>query len=349
MQKLTQLIDGPYFGTTSGNKDGQKIILLPALGFGPELWADAATILAKHYHITSIELPTLKQLNTDTQDGPALHRYTQWLANLLRHEQYQNATLVGIDFSAQLALRALIDNTKFIERVIVFAPTGLRHPIASLVKVLRLPIIGELILTFAAAVKLKKLITPHVYNKDRLPVNFLSRFFTVISDKHRQQATLDIIRNIDLHENDELILNQLNSVKNKTTLAWGEFDKKLSLQYGYQFSKIINLSLNKINYAGHLPPIEQNRWTASLIANAIDKSKPIHIDLKGYNGVACADYIVRTEIAAKNYNKGTEFIIHTLYQCAGDDAKTWNRLTDKFNLIDINYINNEWQIRVSKN
>ncbi len=347
MHAPAQIANGPYWGTLYGQEHAQQIILLPALGFGPEIWGDCAAILAKHHAVSCLELPALNQFTAGT-DQTVLQIYSQWLVELLQQDKFRTATVVGIDFTAQLALRVLAEQPQRINKVVAFAPTGLAHAIDPMVRLLRNPVAGQLILATAAGARLNRLITPHVYNKQRLPVGFLKKFFREIKRKNRRQAILDIIRHVALHEDDQTILKQAANVKDKIMLVWGEHDRKLHFTYGQRFASAINLPLHKINYAGHLVPLEQPRWAASLIEHAIDPHYPVHVDLRGYNGVACADYIVRSEIAAKPLKSNAELIIHTLYQCAGEDAKTWDRLTNKFGLVGIRYLDDEWQIQVKK-
>lgn len=347
MLELTQLAAGPYRGTVRGEPHARPVILLPALGFGPEIWRDCAAILAQRYRVSCLELPTLAQLGTASHEG-ALDAYTKWLAALLQQDGFENATVAGIDFTAQLAMRLLAGQAAGLHKVVAMAPTGLGHAIDPLARLLRYPGLGYLILRLAAGLKLKRLVLPHVYHPQRLPESFLKEFFVAIQRPARRQAVLDIIRHIALHEDDPILLEQAGRFNRGVTLVWGEQDRKLLFTYGQRFASALQLPLHKINYAGHLPPLEQPRWTASLIEHAMDARQPVHIDLRGYNGVACADYIVRSEIAARALPSGSELIIHTLYQCAGEDAKTWDRLSSKFGLLGIDYVADEWQIHVTK-
>ncbi len=348
MHEIQLFDDGPYRGRVYGQEQTSQIVLLPALGFGAEVWHDCASILARHHGVTCLELPPIDQITTETSQA-ALELYSHWLAQFIEQQASSNITLVGIDFSAQLALRALVAQPQRVGRVVAIAPTGLHHAIAPLIRYLRYPVLGELILTIAAGFRLKRLITPHVYNPLRLKTSFLTEFFTTIKQQARRQAILDIIRHIALHEDDYTVFEKSAPLRDRIMLVWGEHDKQLPLTYGQAIAGAMQLPLHKVNYAAHLVPLEQPRWTASLIEHAIDSSRPVHIDLRGYNGVACADYIVRSEFAARQLRKGAELIIHTLYQCAGDDAKVWNQLNSKFALINIDYVDQEWQIHVRKN
>lgn len=341
------LADGVTRGWRQGG-EGRRIVLLHGTGTNADLWGAVARELASRFTVVAADLPGMGQTPLQAAPQVSLDGYAAWLRKLIENEGGE-AVVVGIDLAGQLVLRLAGEAAAGLRAGVAFAPTGLARAIDPAIAWLRRPLIGEAVLAVARWGGVRRRLRRMANLPERVPGAFLAGAEALLSQRSQRKSLLAALRRLPLHEDDPQGVERLRPKGVPTVLAWGEADKVLPFSLGERYARILGLPLWRINYAGHHVPLEQPLWAASIIAHAADPREPVHVDLRGFNGVACADYIVRTEKAAARLRTGDEIVIHTRYSCAGDDAETWTRMRKKYELLSTTYIEDAWRIHVRLN
>ena len=228
---------------------GPAILVLHGWGGSSDSWIDVQKLLAKKgYLVVCLDFPGFgKTFTPPTAWG--IKDYTQWLNNFLeeiqkKHSEFKKPFfLLGHSFGGRISIRFAVQSPEAVRKLILCASAGIKQkPGLKTTIIYWLAKIGNIIFSPKHLVRLKDAVR-----------NF---FYIILRHKDYVKAEGTMKETIKKVLEEDLVLD-LESIKIKTLLIWGEKDKMVPLKYGHIFKeKIPNSELIILPKIGHSPHLE---------------------------------------------------------------------------------------------
>lgn len=238
---------------------GQGPLILFFHGFGEswQWWRPSLEALWDRFSVCAVDLPgwgNSSPLRSNTLPDP--HFYKEYVTRILEYLSLGPAVVVGRSLGGYVAVQAAIQNTPGIRGVALVASAGFGPVHNKLLRLLSLPIIGEILLLSGHAglrIFLRSLV-----GDSRSISSEMIRLATL--SPVRRERFLDQLRT-GVHigrTSDALILQKSLVLTIPTLLVWGRHDSVFPFYHAYRAQKVLSVGDPVIlEHSGHLPQLEE--------------------------------------------------------------------------------------------
>jgi pimeloyl-ACP methyl ester carboxylesterase len=249
---------------------GPPVVLLHGLGASAESWQYVAGPLSHHYRVLVPDLIGFGY--TDKPDiDYTLDAFVDFVLAFMESVGVSGASLVGHSLGGTIALRVAIRHPGSVERLVVASTGGLGEPPNRLLKLLRIPLLGELLLRPSPA-KTRQALKLYFHDESYVTEELVDLNYRLISQPGAVRAYLSTIRNTLTASNSDsdlttLVTEKLDQIEAPTLVLWGEEDRVLSPGNAQVAAQgIRNVEVHLIPEAGHNPMVEQSeRFTQAVL------------------------------------------------------------------------------------
>jgi pimeloyl-ACP methyl ester carboxylesterase len=240
---------------------GPPVLLLHGLGASAESWEPVAGPLSRHFRVL---IPDLIGFGfTDKPDiDYTLEAFVGFVGAFMQSLDIARASLIGHSLGGAIALRIAIEHPEWVDRLAVADTAGLAETPGTLIKLLRTPLIGEVLLTPSRS-KTRQALKLYFHDQSLVTDDLVEFNYRLISQPGAKRAYLSTIRNavstsdpdLDLKT---LVADQLDQIEAPTLVLWGQEDQLAPMDSGEVAANVIpHAELHIIPDAGHNPMVEQ--------------------------------------------------------------------------------------------
>jgi len=240
---------------------GPPIVLLHGLGESAIIWAYNLESLSKKYTVYALDLP-----GHGNSDNPkwkySLNNFVEFLSSFLSTLNLQNPHLIGHSLGGMIALETAFKQPKQLGKLVLVDSAGLGKELASFLKIMTLPLVGEL-MTMPTKAGLRFLLKQVIPDPQGIPNDLVESLAHERNRKGNKQSMLRIlrsginIRGIHFHLIDLLRLEYLNV---PTYVLWGRDDKIFPYSHGKNAAmRLPRGRLTVLDDCGHWPQIEKHK------------------------------------------------------------------------------------------
>jgi pimeloyl-ACP methyl ester carboxylesterase len=249
---------------------GPPVLLLHGLGASAESWEPVAGPLSRYHRVL---IPDLIGFGfTDKPDiDYTLEAFVGFVGAFMQSLDIARTSLIGHSLGGAIALRIAIEHPEWVDYLAVADVAGLAETPGTLIKLLRLPVIGELLLSPARS-KTRQALKLYFHDQSLVTDELVEFNYRLISQAGARRAYLSTIRNAVTASNADLdlktlVAEQLDQVGAPTLVLWGQEDQIAPVDYGEVAANAIpNAELHIIPAAGHNPMVEQpDRFTQAVL------------------------------------------------------------------------------------
>lgn len=249
---------------------GPPIILLHGLGASAETWQYVVGPLSQHYRVLVPDLIGFGYTDKPNIDY-TLEAFVGFVGAFMESVAIPQATFVGHSLGGAIALRIAIEHPDWVQRLVIADTGGLEETSGLLLKLLRLPLVGECLLSPGRG-KTRKALKLYFYDKSHVTDEIVDLNFRLISQPGAQRAYLSTVRNTISTSGSEpgikmLVTDRLDEIEARTLVLWGAEDEIASPDTAQLIARgIPNVELHVIPEAGHNPMAEQpERFNKALL------------------------------------------------------------------------------------
>ena len=256
-----------------GNK-GFPIILLHGLGsYMESLFMLFKTLSSSHKVYAFDQIGFGK---TEKPEGSYTYSFfSVFLRSFMKALEIKKASLVGWSMGGGVALQFAVDNPEMVDRLILIDSGGLGRQFTITLRILTIPIVGEL-LSNVSRKNCGKKFRYMVYNPNIVQKNWIDLECTMANIPGVQKTILKALRSgATVFGGKKKILTpilpKLESIKARTLIIWGKNDRVIPLKYAYTAKeKIPNSKLYILDNCGHAPLLEYPEKVNQKIMNFLD-------------------------------------------------------------------------------
>ena len=255
-EECVQLRDGEVRYYRLGK--GPPLILLHGLGEGSIVWFGNIASLAESHTVYALDLPGHGKTYKPSWNQPLIQG-VQFFVDFMDALNISNASVVGNSLGGLLALATTIQHPNRIRRLILESSAGLGREIAWFLRLMTLPVLGEL-LTVPNRKLIRHFLRSIFYNHAFCTDPLIDELYRIRRLTGNKQSMLFILRSgVSLLgvSPDILLTDRLNLIDNSVLLIWGQNDLIFPVAHAKQAVPIFpNARLEIFDNCGHWPHVE---------------------------------------------------------------------------------------------
>jgi 4,5:9,10-diseco-3-hydroxy-5,9,17-trioxoandrosta-1(10),2-diene-4-oate hydrolase len=258
--------------------DGKSsVILLHGLGGYIENWVDNVAALAHNRRVYALDL-----VGFGRSDKPQV-RYsipylTEFVQEFMVVRDVDRATVIGESMGGAIALQFALQYPHQVEKMVLAASAGLGKEISIYLRLMSLPILGELSSRprrKGAALLLEQLF----HDQDLITDQMIEEGYEMSSLPGAQRCLLSALRSMcniwgSKSEAYHPIFDRLEEIEVPTLVIWGAQDRILPVAHAHQAAKrLANARLHIFDPCGHVPNIERAEEFNALVTNFLSNGE----------------------------------------------------------------------------
>ena len=240
---------------------GPPIVLLHGLGESSIIWAYNIEPLAKSYTVYALDLPG--HGHSDKPKWPySLNKSVDFLSSFLSILNLERPHLIGNSLGGMIALETAFKQPNQLGKLVLVDSAGLGKELASFLKIMTLPLVGEL-MTMPTKAGLRFLLKQVVANPHSIPNDLIESLVQERNRKGNKRSMLRILRsgvNIRGIHTRLIDVSRLEYLNVPTYILWGREDKIFPSSHGQNAAmRLPRGRLTVFEDCGHWPQIEKHR------------------------------------------------------------------------------------------
>jgi pimeloyl-ACP methyl ester carboxylesterase len=249
---------------------GPPVLLLHGLGASIESWQRVVGPLSEQVRVLVPDLVGFGYSAKPDIDY-TLDAFVGFVGAFMESVGIAQASLVGHSLGGAIALRIAIEHPEWIDRLVVVDSAGLGDSPGLFLKLLRLPLVGEWLLSPGRA-KTRQALKLYFHDESLVTEELVDLNYKLISQPGAKRAYLSTVRNaITASGSDSslqtLVTARLHKITAPTLVIWGKEDRIASADHAQVAAKNIrNAEIYLIPEAGHNPMAERpERFNQALL------------------------------------------------------------------------------------
>lgn len=228
---------------------GKPVILIHGIGASSQIWARNLDPLAQNHRVYA---PDLIGFGRSEKPRPAytVADHVRCIHDFIGYLQIEKTSLIGHSMGGLTALDLCLAHPQLVDKLILVDSVALRNSRPSFTeRLICLPVLGELFVTFRSKLVLKKFMAKEFYYRPE----FVTDEMLVPLMQADRAAVLELIRTVHRTNSREAI----KGIKTLTLILWGDQDQAIPRAHALLLQQLIPKSHYRIfKEAGHHPQIE---------------------------------------------------------------------------------------------
>jgi len=242
------------------NGEGQSILILHGWGSSSNSWEEVQKILFQNnFQVIIPDLPGFGKSDLPTNPWD-VDQYANFVVKFCQQLKINKFNLIGHSFGGRISIKIAVKRPDKIKNLILVDSAGIKP---------KLDVKDKLILFSSKIVKSIskiKFLNPFI--------DKIKRLFYKTAFRKRDYAKLSgVMRKTFIKIIDEDLLPELNKIRVRTLIIWGEEDKSVPIRYAHIFKReILNSELKVIPHIGHSPNLKAPKQLSQLIINFLTEN-----------------------------------------------------------------------------
>jgi pimeloyl-ACP methyl ester carboxylesterase len=192
------------------------------------------------------------------------------LADLLDSLKFEQVDLVSLSMGAVIASEFAFRFPKRVRKLVFIDPAGFDLGLPLAVKLVYLPILGELMLgtlnLFGRKTLFESMLADFYQPTEEVKNHFIDRYSEQMQYQGFKRALLSSLRSGMLEE-DLQLFRRVGELGKATLLIWGEHDPTVPVRYARTFQDMVPATeFHLINATGHIPHYEKPEEVNQILA-----------------------------------------------------------------------------------
>jgi len=239
---------------------GEELLLIHGFGSSTYTWRSVVDSLAKDFEVDAIDLPGFglsQALNTT----PTVEAYVDFINDFMQTLCIDDAVLMGNSFGGEIGWRFALKYPQRVRALILVDAAGYPHASPTIFKLLRAPLLGEMI----AGVNAKWIVRKNlqqVFVDDNLVTDAVvdNYYYRLLKEGNRETALARARMKADT------LYKTLPQIRQPTLIIWGENDSWIPVEFARRFAADIpRAQLAILPNCGHVPQEEKPEEVARLV------------------------------------------------------------------------------------
>jgi 4,5:9,10-diseco-3-hydroxy-5,9,17-trioxoandrosta-1(10),2-diene-4-oate hydrolase len=236
-----------------------------------ENWRTCFSLLAAKHRVYALDLPgfglTDKPLNTSYSITNFVAFAREFMATL----GIERASLVGHSLGGAIAAQFTLQFPKMVEKLILVNSAGLGKEAAFALRLLSLPLIGEM-LSRPSRSGTEQSLQLYVHDQASITEEEIDLSYQMAAQPGRQQALLETVRGVGNLSGQkksfyEPLCSELKTIRQPTLVIWGRQDQIVPVIHAEVAAQSIpDVRVEIFDNCGHVPMLEQSQaFTRALL------------------------------------------------------------------------------------
>ncbi len=254
----------------NGN-EGTDLILIHGIGFYMETWENNVEFFSQNHRVFVLDLPGFGR--SDKPDVQYSFPYfSQFVLDFMDEQGIERASLIGNSMGGGVCQHVAIQAPDKVAKLVLVNSAGFSKKLSILLRVLSLPLIGEL-LSRPSRNGTMKMLKECVYDPSLITDDMVELGYQIVSQPGATKAFLATLRSsVKFTGLRKEVLGSFtdnyNSIKAPTLVIWGKQDRVLPFSGMNVAEKgIPNTMVHIFDPCGHMPQIERPEEFNTIVEN----------------------------------------------------------------------------------
>jgi len=231
---------------------GEELLLIHGFASSTYTWHKVVDSLAQDFEVNAIDLPGFgltQALNT----APTIDAYVEFINDFMQTLCIDSAVLMGNSFGGEISWRLALKYPHRVRALILVDAAGYPHQSPFIFKMLRVPLLGEMI----AGVNAKWIVRKNlqqVFVNDNLVTDAVvdNYYYRLLKVGNRETAL------VRARMSSDALYQSLPQIQQPTLIIWGENDAWIPVASAHRFATDIpQAELTILPNCGHVPQEEK--------------------------------------------------------------------------------------------
>ncbi len=239
---------------------GDVLLLLHGTGSSTYTWRLVMDSLAKDFEVDAIDLPGFG-LTQPMNTTPTVEAYVEFIDDFMQTLCLDSAVLMGNSFGGEISWRLALKYPHRVRTLILVDAAGYPHESAAIFKLLRVPLLGEMLAGISAKSIVRKNLQEIFYDDDLVTEAVVDNYYYRLLKKGNRETVLARARMAR-----DTLYKTLPQIQQPALIIWGEQDSWAPVEFGHRFAADIpNAKLAVLPNCGHVPQEEKPEEVARLV------------------------------------------------------------------------------------
>jgi pimeloyl-ACP methyl ester carboxylesterase len=217
---------------------GRPVVLLHGYGLSTYSWRYLVDRLVQrqHYQVYAVDLKGFGKSPKPIDGAYSVHDQARLIARLIAAERLCDVTLIGHSLGGGVALVTTLDAMQTdpgrIASLVLIDPASYRSPLPFFVRVVRAPIVGDLLLLLTPPpIKAWALLYQSYYDAGKISPEAISTYAATLRGRGARHALRETLRQLPPADAEQLEA-QYPTIAVPTLIVWGRHDRIIPLDVG---------------------------------------------------------------------------------------------------------------------
>ncbi len=249
---------------------GDPIILIHGFGSNSYSWRHLVPVLLNKYRVITIDLKGFGKSKKPYDNNYSIYDQATLIYSLIEKLNLDNITIIGHSYGGGVTLATMLlskeHNSLRIKRLVLISSIAYQQEMPLFIKILRIPIIGNLGLSILPPeFQTRSILKLAYYDNSLIPEESIIEYAKALHTSDGKYATKKIAEQIVPDDIDEFS-EKYKTITEPVLIIWGYNDKIVPIEIGKKLHKNINNShFYVVKDGGHIPHEEKPEATIELI------------------------------------------------------------------------------------
>jgi len=239
---------------------GEELLLIHGFASSTYTWRKVVDSLAKDFEVNAIDLPGFG-LSQGLNTTPTVDAYVDFINDFMQTLCLDDAVFMGNSFGGEISWRLALKYPQRVRALILVDAAGYPHESPAIFKLLRAPLLGEMIAGVNTKWIVRKNLQQVFVNDDLVTDAVVDNYYYRLLKEGARETVLARAR-----MNSDTLYKTLPQIQQPTLIIWGENDSWIPAESARRFAADIpNAQLAILPNCGHVPQEEKPKEVAPLL------------------------------------------------------------------------------------